>query len=524
MNPFDYFQNPFLRSLRDEEKNLVRQKLVKWKLVNEDFFTTLDNWFFNFDEPEDMHLALKVFKNINYFSESDFENRLTNYQNYINRHLIDSGNASSNIVIVVPEVGDDSANRHAYSIVKKWKLPEGCVFRVNQLSQSKFQDPIFVVFNDTYGTGNQFVKTVWPHLKKYGDHKIFVLAMAISDQALDRFRKLGMHVPYHMKVETAGQLFTGDEYKRLYSIGSRLYPQHPMGYGGTEFLTAYHFQCPNNTIPIIWADGENNKVGDRQYPWNALFPYRPKIKSSVPKNQNSNSLSGKELYRELILTDVSSQEAREDRPSEQGNFRYKYRVGLLDLDLGLSDLLKLACNLNECQQYFYFTAPQHVNFKDIRDSIRLIQGNQNLSVNQIGSAFYAQFDELAVDTVGCFTRFPLAFLDKNSGVIKHNYFSGPSKVDRRFMFVSVDRLNSFSREANCSFEKGLVYILVSQLVVYFTEVRYHKATLKCPMDWCGNRVDVTLGLRNRRFCDTCESRIKDKDFFDALNSLLQWHS
>src|SRR6266850_82078 len=38
--------------------------------------------------------------------------------------------------------------------------------------------------------------------------------------------------------------------------------------------------------------------------------------------------------------------------------RYHYRVGLVDLDLGLSNLKSIAESLNEAQSFFLFTYPQ----------------------------------------------------------------------------------------------------------------------------------------------------------------------
>ena len=56
-----------------------------------------------------------------------------------------------------PDGAADSADRHAYDVVKQWKLLRDQVYTVSELSERTFQDPVFVLFNDTHGTGNQFL-------------------------------------------------------------------------------------------------------------------------------------------------------------------------------------------------------------------------------------------------------------------------------------------------------------------------------------------------------------------------------
>lgn len=204
---------------------------------------------------------------------------------------------------------------------------------------------------------------------------------------------------------------------------------------------------------------------------------------------------------------------------------YRYRVGLLDLDLGLTNLLQVASELNKCQRFFHFTAPHRPDLTAADAAVITIDRQRNLSVYQIAEAFFSQFDELAVDVVGCFTRYPLAFVNRLEGSARFNYFSGPSNVDSRFMFISASQLRDFAKAAGCSFEEGLTYILGSQLVVYFTDtVGYHDETLECPMDFCEIRAHMTAGFKKREFCSDCNKDIEDqdKDLLGALNELLHW--
>jgi hypothetical protein len=49
------------------------------------------------------------------------------------------------------------------------------------------------------------------------------------------------------------------------SIGRRLVPKNPLGYGACEALVVFERQCPNNSLPILWKSSDKEK-------WTALFP------------------------------------------------------------------------------------------------------------------------------------------------------------------------------------------------------------------------------------------------------------
>jgi hypothetical protein len=287
-----------------------------------------------------------------------------------------------------------------------------------------------------------------------------------------------------------------------------------MGYGGAALLTAYYFQCPNNTLPIIWADGENNRTNDHAYKWSPLFPYLPKKPISARNRERT--------PKEIATKPSKSTQVQSVTIRSTGDLNYRYRVGLLDIDLGLSNLSQLARGLNDWQNYFHFVAPRNVDLNPADRAVISFDGQKNLSVYQIDTTFFSQFDDLAVDVAGCFTRYPLAFADISAGTVQYNYYSGPSKYDRRFMFISANQLLSFCRSASCSLEQGLAYILTSQLIVYFAGVGYHEDTLECPMDFCGFRADMIKGLKVRRLCSSCTSNINNKELSRALQLLLDW--
>ena len=194
---------------------------------------------------------------------------------------------------------------------------------------------------------------------------------------------------------------------------------------------------------------------------------------------------------------------------------YEYRCGIIDLDLGLTNILQIAQRLNSIQNFFHFTCPK---VSVVFDAIRPFDGNRNLCLDVLPQSFYDEKQYLNVDLAACLTKYPLAFTRED--YLYFNHFSSPSSLDERFMFISTHLLHDFTRQAGCTFEKGIVYIIVSQLLVYFTDLGYHKETKVCIMDYCENRRDMIRGLREKRLCPDCLIEVKDENLRKAVEAIL----
>jgi len=210
--------------------------------------------------------------------------------------------------------------------------------------------------------------------------------------------------------------------------------------------------------------------------------------------------------------------AAEDSKIEKKS-RYHYRVGLVDLDLGLANLKTIAESLNEAQSFFLFTHPQ---MPSVANAVGIIEGLTNLKVFEIPSSFFAERPNLTLDLVVCLTRYPLAFEEHDR--IIYNYFAGDSDEDERFLFVSTDQLFGFCKQAGRTFEEGLVHTIVGQLMNYFTKIGYHPETRGCVMDHCKIRAHQIEGLKSRTFCDECNHSLPEGDLRTAIEALLSWTS
>lgn len=196
---------------------------------------------------------------------------------------------------------------------------------------------------------------------------------------------------------------------------------------------------------------------------------------------------------------------------------YSYRVGIADLDIGLTNLKFLAQEMNEIQKFFHFTCPE---LPSVKSAVIKIEGIKNLAIFNIKELFYEEHPNLGVDLIACLTRYPLAFEEGKK--LLYNYFSGPSDEDERFMFISADNLYEFSKKAGCTFEEGLLYQLVGQLAVYFTDLGYHDEIRSCVMDFCEIRSYQIKGMKKKRFCNDCKKRLKPPEFRKAIEALLSW--
>lgn len=271
----------YLKQLSELELQKIESKLDEWGLNTEKFHEKLDDWFSNFDIIEDKKLAFKIFENIEYINSEKFKKMIQRLGKLVKKEIVSKSMNIDNAILITPEGEADSANRHAYDVVKEWGFSREQVCSVESIDNIIKESSILIALNDTYGSGNQFIEEIWEKLKRYSKTNMIIIAgVIITEKAIERFKRISPEICIIPKVGEKDKeyLFTPNEYKRIKELGEAVYSDHPMGYGNTGLLVSYYFQCPNNTFPIIWADGTNNIIKGRSFPWNPLFEYKPKKK------------------------------------------------------------------------------------------------------------------------------------------------------------------------------------------------------------------------------------------------------
>lgn len=283
------YHHHYLKILGEAELQQLAARCSTWGMNEAEFAIRISDWFDNF-EQQDWPLALKVILALEYHNEAGFHRLLKKRQEMVQRHLLKAGLDPQRVVFAVPDDLADSATRHAHPISKVWQLPNERFISFAQLAQLGQAGlgnlDTLILFNDTYGSGRQFMRDVWPQvvpqIGRVG--AVLIVGAAMAKEALDLFGREahGAQVIPNYPVASVNHLpgFTAFEVARLQELGRLVYGKHPFGFGGCGLLLAYHFQCPNNSLPLIWADGVNNALaGQHTFPWTALFPYLTKARA-----------------------------------------------------------------------------------------------------------------------------------------------------------------------------------------------------------------------------------------------------
>ncbi len=209
-----------------------------------------------------------------------------------------------------------------------------------------------------------------------------------------------------------------------------------------------------------------------------------------------------------------STEYKDDRKAGQLK---EFTVSLVDVDASLRILPRMAKKMTELQVYFKFNTKQLVGTWPTTVPIGVLN---NFAIHHLSTEFFAGNWCADPDLVVCLTSLPIAFLE--DGSLYSNYFSAAHDELDRFIFISTASLEELAHQAGRTFEKSLMYLIVSEIVDYFTNIEYHEETRGCVMDECGLRNDLVKGLEMMSFCSECSNQITPKGVEQAVTSILQW--
>lgn len=285
------FNNRYLSTEYKKDPLTLETICKSWSIPEEEFTKILDKWYGNFS-PSDYELAFTILREIDFYSTSRIKNELQTIWNTIERKMGYSQPNKEKVLLIVPDGYGDSAHFHSYNLTKIWGLDTRQICDVSKLSKTNItKDTILIAFNDTYGTGNQFVtdmvqQTIIRELS--GICWFFVVGLTISDVARSylKYSLPEAHILPETSPKTIYDTLNYKDITRIEELGADIYPPHPLGYGRAGLLVAYEFQCPNNSIPLIWANSniKNNEFEDYSYSWYPLRSYQPKVKLDLTGN------------------------------------------------------------------------------------------------------------------------------------------------------------------------------------------------------------------------------------------------
>lgn len=343
-----------------------------WGLQTMEFYERVDDWFSNFSVNSDKELAHKVLLNFEYLTPYDIESRIKGVFAPVQEYLKQSGKSELDLLIAIPDEKGDSATRASYDLIKQWNITQGQIFELRDIRKQYLEEKIVVYFNDTHGSGRQFESTILPKLIDL-HCKIFILCLTITRDAIINLHNKLPHATIDPDIPTknAFDIFSTVELCRIEELGRMVYPKHPLGYGRIALLTAYYYQCPNNTLPIIWANGSNNTVDGASYKWHPLFEYKPKREPQDFTDHQIKILRQKSPKEEAVLVSKDDEHLISTSMS----------INLDSLPLNLSEALASQHKVNIAKQL-------EAVYEKYREEYRRT-GNPILIYNRIAPLLYS---------------------------------------------------------------------------------------------------------------------------------------
>jgi TIR domain len=195
-----------------------------------------------------------------------------------------------------------------------------------------------------------------------------------------------------------------------------------------------------------------------------------------------------------------------------------YQVKIVLLSKAVPKLQGVLKDLNSVQTFFHFSS---LDLMPSRGALTQRGGEPQLYIDRLSKPFYACVAPLETDHTICVTDRFLAF-DEN-GHHHYNYLAYIGDRDERIAFNSIRGLEEHAAQANVPIERAISFGLVSDVTAYFLQLDYHPASRGCPMDFTEDHADMVKGLRLRRFCNACMTRLeKNPALRDAVQAMLDW--
>jgi hypothetical protein len=258
-------------------------------------------WLLQFGNPSDQRLMLKLLNGLRFYNGEDLRAQLRSLHSYVLRDLKESHGydytfkgrqqVRNDLVVTALDDGGSGATHLLKPYRDENRIATGLVVPATDvagaISAAKAPTRALLILEDFIGTG----KTAERRLRRLHDLfydgsvpvdlDVYVLVITGFDEAAARVRaaleKLGWVAHVHVAnpldaadrcFSDSSRIFTDDAERqaaRALAVdrGRRLVGSQPLGHEDTEALVAFESRCPNNTLPILWADSDT---------WTPLFP------------------------------------------------------------------------------------------------------------------------------------------------------------------------------------------------------------------------------------------------------------
>lgn len=259
-----------------------------------------------------------------------------------------------------------------------------------------------------------------------------------------------------------------------------------------------------------------------QFPENKAFLIPIRLEDCEPSHEKLREVQHQDFFPNWdrgfrkVLNVIRTHERSDAGPYSKPTVGYEYRCAIVDFDNGLTNLGQICQRLNSIQNFFHFSFP---SFPFEHGALREFEGTVNLYVPDLPSFICKQKVLLNADLVVSLTKYLLAF--EEDGETCNDYLSLPSDVDDTFKFVTTHGLYEAAKKAGCTFEKSMVYHLLTQLIIHFgSDLGFHTEVRGCILDFCEEHAWMIKGMKRMRLCRSCTKAVENADLKKAVLAIL----
>lgn len=251
----------------------------------------ISTWLNQF-KPDERRGALHLLQRLRFYSNALVREAVMQlHQDFLARFTKQEEFHNNQILLVAHGTPDKSGASVLRIYKQQNRLEESASSNLSDLAsllESKKQTRFLLVVEDIVGTGEDMIKTLSIINDRIGsmlkDKNILVILQtvcALEDgiQAINEFCKSLEFQTFILSFETHSKFFDhppepyfiDENWEDIRSVaekyGKRLNPGAPLGYGNSQMLVVFHDNCPNNSLPILWASSY-----ETDFFWTPLFP------------------------------------------------------------------------------------------------------------------------------------------------------------------------------------------------------------------------------------------------------------
>ncbi len=291
------------RTQQEEEAYIRSEEIVDWvraqnisykgQTIGEE---RVRAWLMQFRSNSDQRLMFRVLQNLDFYNRSRIRTKLREAHNIVVRGLVrrlETGKLKRDDILVSYLDNPGKSGAHYAKLYAEenaiYRGEGGNVIERGKLGQALKQKQglqALVFIDDFIGTGRSASEYFTMLAEEYGDLlrncglRLFFIALCGFEEGRSKIEGVLEELALDVNVRICDPL---DDKARCFSDTSRIFPnpldreiakkivyekglllvrKAPLGFGECEATIVFEDSCPNNTLPILWAESKD---------WTPLF-------------------------------------------------------------------------------------------------------------------------------------------------------------------------------------------------------------------------------------------------------------